>query len=95
MPKSPKTKAPTPVNNAWVNGSFYLVAVVVVLALIAYISKQIAWYALPIVLIAGLLLVGVVGALQLKNDKLLKDESFVQLMIETYKRLPLLKNQSR
>jgi hypothetical protein len=70
------------------------VAAAVILALLATISNQVAWYTLPIVLIAGILIVGVVGALQLRNDKLLSEQNFLALMVETYKRLPLLRNHS-
>lgn len=66
-------------------------AALVILALLAYLSNQVSWYALPVVLIGGLLVVGVVGAFQLKNDKLLSEKGFLALMVETYKRLPLLK----
>jgi hypothetical protein len=45
---------------------------------------------MPIVLICGLLGYGIIGAHQLKNDGQLSDESYVTLMIESYKRLPLL-----
>ena len=81
-------------NNSWINGSFYLVAVAVLLALIGYLSNQVAWHALPIVLIGGLLVVGVVGASQLRNDELLSEKGFLALMVETYKRLPLLKRSA-
>ena len=65
-----------------------------ILALIGYLSNQLSLYALPIVLIGGLLVVGVVGALQLRNDELLSEKGFLALMVETYKRLPLLKKSA-
>jgi hypothetical protein len=79
-------------NNPWISGSFYLLTVVLVLTTLAVISNFVVWHVLPIVLIAGILLVGIIGALQLRNDDMLKEENFVKLMIETYKRLPLLKS---
>jgi hypothetical protein len=89
---TPPTKR---VNNAWINGSFFLVALTTIVALFAWISNQVRWHTFPIVLIAGLLSVGVIGALQLRNDDRLGEKPFIQLMIETYKRLPLLrKHQS-
>ena len=54
-------------------------------------SKGIGWTLLPIIIIGGILLIGVIGAFQLRNDDRLKDESFIKLMTETYKKLPLLK----
>lgn len=41
--------------------------------------------------IGALLAIGVVGAMGLRNDDRLSDESFLKLVIEAYKRLPLLK----
>lgn len=35
--------------------------------------------------------IGVIGAMQLRNDDRLSEESFLKLMIESYKRLPLLR----
>jgi hypothetical protein len=40
-----------------------------------------------------LLSIGIIGANQLKNDERLSDESYVKLMIESYKRLPLLRGK--
>lgn len=78
-------------NNPWISGSFYLFVVGVILTGLAVISNLVHWALLPIIIIGGILFVGIIGALQLKNDDKLKEDSFVKLMIETYKRLPLLK----
>lgn len=81
-------------NNPWVSGSFYLLVAVIILVLIAVLSQNIPWYTLPIIIIGGILIIGVIGALQLKNDDKLSDKSFVDLMTETFKSLPLL-NKSK
>ena len=78
-------------NNPWSSGLFYLVLAVVIIAGLATLTNFIEWYILPFILIGGVLLIGIVGALQLKNDNQISEESFLKLMIETYKRLPLLK----
>lgn len=88
-------------NNPWVSGSFYLVAFLVALAAIVVTVVVLNTYGVslatlavvPIVLIAGLLTIGVVGANQLRNDERLSDESYVKLMIESYKGLPLLRGK--
>ena len=82
-------------NNPWISGSFYLTVLIVILVALAVIANQVAWYALPIVLIASILMIGIIGALQLRNDDKLKEEGFLKLMSETYKRLPLLKSSSK
>ena len=82
-------------NNPWISGSFYIIAVVLILAVLAAIANLVSWYALPVIAISGALLVGIIGALQLRNDDKLKEENFVTIMVEVYKRLPLLKHASR
>jgi len=77
-------------NNPWIAGTFYLFVAIIILVLIAILSQNIQWYLLPIVIIGGLLIIGTIGALQLKNDDKLTDKSFIQLMTETFKSLPLL-----
>ena len=68
-----------------------MLATVIIIAALAVLSRTVAPWALPAVVIAGLLLLVVVGTLQLRNDEALKDETFLTLMLETLKRLPLLK----
>ncbi|MEQ6118670.1 hypothetical protein [Reichenbachiella sp. MALMAid0571] len=77
-------------NNPWLSGSFYLIATIVVISGLGVLSNTVEWYLFPIVLIGGILIVGIVGVLQLKNDERISDKSFVSLIKETYKRLPLL-----
>lgn len=80
-------------NNPWISGSFYLVITTILLVGLAVIAKNVHWAVLPIIVIGGVLLIGMVGLFQLKNDDKLKDASFQKLLIETYKRLPLLSKQ--
>lgn len=89
-PLKPKPMKPTK-NNPWTAGSFYLVAFVIIVGgLIATCKFLPAWTIAP-VLIALVLLVIVIGALQLKNDDRLSEKSFVELMKLAMKRLFLLK----
>jgi internalin A len=89
-------------NNPWLSGSFYLFAYMAVIAtiLIAIVVLNrygVTWTTgavLSVVLIGGFLGIGVIGANQLKNDDRLSDESYVKLMIESYKRLPLLRGKA-
>ncbi len=101
----PKYQPPAPMqkNNPWQSGSFYLVSYVAVIAtiLIAIIVLNkygVSWTTaavIPLVLIGGLLSIGIIGAHQLKNDERLSDESYVTLMIESYRRLPLLRGKGK
>ncbi len=81
-------------NNPWIAGSFYLFALVVIAVLFAVISMSVPWYALIVVFIGGMLAMSIVGAFQLRNDQNLSERSFVKLMLETFKHLPLLQRNS-
>ncbi|MBW3466615.1 hypothetical protein [Arthrospiribacter ruber] len=85
-----KKKSEMKKNNPWLAGSFYLTAVISVLIALGALSNVVVWYLFPIVLIAGILIVGLVGVLQLRNDDRISDKSFASLIKETYRRLPLL-----
>jgi len=84
-------KRMTQKNNPWISGSFYLFVAIVVISGLAVLGNMVDWILLPIIIIGGILLIGIIGAFQLKNDDKLKDETFLSLITETYKRLPLLK----
>ena len=89
-PLKPKPMKPEK-NNPWTAGSFYLLAYVIILIGLIFLVKYVPWWAVPPALIALILLLIVIGALQLKNDNQLKDKSFVDLMKLVMKRLFLLK----
>jgi hypothetical protein len=78
-------------SSPWASGLFYLFVAVVIFSGLAVISNMVHWVFLPIIIIGGVLIIGVIGALQLRNDDKLKENNFLTLMVETYKRLPLLK----
>ncbi|MEB3122172.1 MAG: COR domain-containing protein [Snowella sp.] len=92
--KSPDPK-PVKVKSAWANGSFYLFVFVVVVAGIGFLGKQLDFIVLCVVIIAGVLFVPLIGALQLKQDDRLKDESFLALMKMVIGSLPLIGNPLR
>lgn len=93
IPTQPLTPAPVIINNPWISGSFYLTVFIVIIAATIIASNYISWLALPIVLIATLLAICVVGAFQLRNDNRFSDEGFLRLLMEAFKRLPLLKGK--
>ncbi|NOZ35741.1 MAG: hypothetical protein GXO80_10645 [Chlorobi bacterium] len=82
-------------NNPWISGSFYLTIIIVAISGVAVISKMVHWSLLPIIIISGILIVGIVGVLQLKNDDRITDKSFVSLMTEIFKRLPLINKSTK
>jgi Leucine-rich repeat (LRR) protein len=92
--KSPDPQ-PVKVKSPWANGSFYLFVFVVVVAGIGFLGKQLDFIVLCVVVIAGVLFVPLIGALQLKQDDRLKDESFLALMKMVIGSLPLIGNPLR
>ena len=76
--------------SSWVSGSFYLSAIVILIALFLVVAKTVNFVVLPIVIIGGLLAVSLLGALQLRMDANLSEKNFIELMAFTLKQLPLI-----
>ena len=70
-----------------------LAAIVGAAVVISKYVSVIAGVMTGVVIIGALLAIGVLGAMQLRNDDRLSEESFLKLMIESYKRLPLLRGE--
>lgn len=83
-------KSQAPIKSPWVSGSFYLLAAVVLITLLAAVGKVLSYWVLPVIVIGGLLLITVVGALQLRQDDRLSEKSFVTLMKLALRQMPLL-----
>ncbi len=79
--------------NPWISGSFYLATVVIVGALFLVMAKIVHILVLPIIIIGVLLMVSVVGAFQLRQDKSLSEKNFLNLMFMTFKYLPFIRKQ--
>lgn len=96
-PQPPPPVLPRPNNPTGSIVSYTLGFVVVLGAIVAAAVVISKWVSLTagvmtgVVIIGALLAIGAIGAMQLKNDDRLSDESFLKLMIEWYKRLPLLR----
>ena len=56
---------------------------------------MVPWSLFPIIVVGGILLIGIIGVLQLKNDDKISDKSFTSLISETYKRLPLIGSKKK
>ena len=87
----PSVAPASSVRSPWRSGSFFLVALVVIMALIAIIAANVHWSILPVVIIGGLLSITIIGAFQLKQDEKLSEVNFLTLVIESLRRLPLLR----
>jgi hypothetical protein len=87
----PREKNP---RTPWATGTFYLACIVVVGVLFLVIARTVSPIVLPIVVLASLLAVSIVGALQLRNDKRLSEKNFIELMSVAIKSLSLLGSDS-
>jgi len=76
----------------WSSGSFYLLAVVLLLFALAFLAKWVSYAMVPLLVIGAILLFGIVGAFQLRNDDRLREENFLKLVFIVYKRLNLLRS---
>jgi internalin A len=89
-----KSTSPS-VNNPWIAGSFYLFTAVVLIFLLMVAGKVLSPWWLPVLILGGLLLITVIGALQLKNDERIKEQSFLKLMKLTFQQIPFLGKLAR
>jgi hypothetical protein len=80
----------TKVRSAWANGSFYLFAFAVVAGIFGYFALALPAYSLAVIVIAGAVLVPIIGALQLRQDDRLSQKPFLELMRISVSQLPLL-----
>jgi internalin A len=90
--KQDRNKGEPNVKSAWANGSFYLFASAVILGGLAVIGRTIPIYVLPLLLIAALLFVPLIGVLQLKQDARIGDKPFLDILKLVIRQLPLLRN---
>lgn len=72
----------------WVSGSFYLLALLLVLATLAVIANVVPIWILPAVIVGGLLGLSLIGTLQLRQDRRLSEEGFLRLIWLTLRQLP-------
>ena len=77
----------------WMSGSFYFVVFIVIIAALSVAGRLLPLYALPIVLMGGILALSTIGAFQLRQDERLSEENFLKLMALSFKYLPWLKRK--
>lgn len=78
----------------WLSGSFYLIAVVVIVTLFLVAARTLNIVVLPIIIIGALLTVAIIGAFQLRQDKVLSEKNFLTLMFLTFKQLPFISRKN-
>jgi len=97
-----KSRSPDPPSNNNPMGSILAYAVAFLVLVAAIVGAAIAtskWVSVTagvmtgVIILGALLAIGVLGAMQLRNDDRLSEDSFLKLMVESYKRLPLLRGK--
>lgn len=79
-------------NNPWQSGSFYMIAFVLIFVVVCISIRYLSLYMFPLAVIATILAISVIGALQLRNDDKLSDKSFIDLMKLALKQLIFLRD---
>jgi hypothetical protein len=75
----------------WVRGSFNLAIFVCAIGITGWLAQAIAWYLMLPIIIASILVVTVVGALQLRSNERLSQQTFLELMRLSFCQLPLVR----
>jgi hypothetical protein len=79
--------------NPWISGSFYLTVFLIVIVGLSVAGHLLPIFALPTVLVGGVIALSVVGALQMRHDEKLSEENFLKLMALSFKYLPWLRRR--
>jgi hypothetical protein len=93
----PKQELPvgtvTPAQNAnpWRSGSFYLFSLVVLVVGLAIITQFVSAWLVPVVVITAVLFIVIVGAFQLRHDDRIAEKTFLRVVLQSLKKLPLLR----
>jgi hypothetical protein len=78
------------VKSSWANGLFYLFAFLAIIGALGWIASMVDFTTLALIVIAGIVAVPVLGALQLRMDKRLSEKSFLSLMKMSIAQLPII-----
>ncbi|PZO37057.1 MAG: hypothetical protein DCF19_19715 [Pseudanabaena frigida] len=80
------------IKSAWANGLFYLFLFVVVIGGIGYLAGTLKLLNLIAVIVAGIVFIPLVSALQLRQDDRLSEQNFMELVKLAIAQLPLIGN---
>lgn len=78
------------ITSAWANGLFYIFAFVVIIATLSFVADKFTVGTLGIIILAGMLIVPTIGALQLMQDDRITQKNFLKLMGMVIQNLPLI-----
>jgi hypothetical protein len=73
----------------WVSGSFYVALFLVVISALLVVARILPVWAVPVIMVDGLLGVSILGAFQLRHDEKLTERGFLRLMLVAVRTLPV------
>ena len=77
-------------SSPWASGSFYLVALVVIALTLIVAAKTVPAWAIPLVFLAMILLLTIIGAFVLRSMPGFGNKSFLKLMGMVFTQVPLI-----
>jgi ABC-type multidrug transport system fused ATPase/permease subunit len=75
----------------WVNGSFYLVAILTIIAAVGVLGANVPIIVLPILVVGGLLFVIVLAWVQLAHEGVLETADLTTIIVEILRTLPVVR----
>lgn len=73
----------------WLSGSFYVTLFLVVISALLAVTRILPIWAIPVVMVGGLLGASILGAFQLRHDDKLTERGFLRLMLVAVRTLPV------
>jgi len=78
------------IKSSWANGSFYLFIFIVVIGMLGFVAGRTDLVELTVIIIAGILFIPLIGALQLQQDDRVSEKNFMVLVKLVIAQLPML-----
>lgn len=72
----------------WVSGSFYATLFLIVISALLVTARVLPLWAIPVIMVCGLLGTSILGAFQLRHDEKLTERGFLRLMLVAVRALP-------
>lgn len=91
MPNGKEDEIEKSHNNPWKAGSFYIFIFVIIISTFTIVTQYVDLYAVPLIIMGGLLTIPIIGIFQSLNDRTLSEKGFLKVIIESYKHVTLIK----
>jgi hypothetical protein len=82
-----KGKSDASADNPWTSGMFYVLSVVIIIGLVAFMLKQISVQLLLVAIVAGVLVFGIAVTFDLLNRRRVSEDTFLKILRDLIKGL--------